>query len=257
MATTPKLPPGEEPLDAATIDLFLSNMGTDMVLVGGQALAFWMDRFGIKADRAAISHDGDALGKVARAHDLAQAIKARLMVPEETSMTSIVAQLRLPTAHGKERNIDILHMLYTIGGLKKSSEFTQRVIQDSVKVEWRPGKFIQVMEPLDVLESRVQNAVGLVHDKGPHVLTQAKWAIQVASAALLKVAADPVAGDRLGVRIQRIFTLARSSVGKRLWKEHGIEVLDAIDIAALRRLAPEQRRQLDAVEKAIGARSRS
>ena len=69
MATQPVLPPDEAPLDEKTVDLFLSNMGTDMVLVGGQALAFWMSRFGIEQNGVAISNDGDALGAVARATD--------------------------------------------------------------------------------------------------------------------------------------------------------------------------------------------
>lgn len=114
MATQPKSPADEAPLDEQTVDLFLSNMGTDMVLVGGQALAFWMDRFKIvQHGGMAISNDGDALGKVARAIDLARAIHARVELPEKTARTSIVAQLRLPAADGKERNIDILQLLYT------------------------------------------------------------------------------------------------------------------------------------------------
>ena len=81
MATQPVLPPDEAPLDEETVDLFLSNMGTDMVLVGGQALAFWMSRFGIEQNGIAISNDGDALGEVARATDLALAMKARVELP--------------------------------------------------------------------------------------------------------------------------------------------------------------------------------
>jgi hypothetical protein len=227
MTTRPALPSPEAPLDESTIDRFLSHMGTDMVLVGGQALRFWMSRFGIEPNGMAISNDGDALGKVAHAIELAQALKARIELPEKSSRTAIVAQLRLPAPDGKVRNIDVLHLLYTVAGLKKSSTFTRRVIEDSVEVEWRPGRFIRVMDPFDVLESRAQNAVGLLDEKGPHVLTQAAWAVDVARAALLRLAADPGSTDRLGARIQRIYALARSQVGRRLLAEHGIELLDA------------------------------
>lgn len=258
MATQPKSPADEAPLDEQTVDLFLSNMGTDMVLVGGQALAFWMDRFKIvQHGGMAISNDGDALGKVARAIDLARAIHARVELPEKTARTSIVAQLRLPAADGKERNIDILHLLYTIAGLKKSAEFTQRVIDDSVEVEWRLGHRIRVMDPFDVLESRAQNAVGLIDEKGPHVITQAIWAIEVARAALHRLASDPAPPERLGGKIQRIYTLAASQVGRRLLDEHGIELLDAVDVNPLRALSPMLGLQLDAVEKAKRERSAS
>jgi hypothetical protein len=105
MATEPLLPPEEAPLDEASVDLLLSNMGTDMVLVGGQALGFWMSRFGIEPDGGtAISNDGDALGEATRARELAQAIHARIEMPHKMSRTSIVAQLRLPGPDGKERN---------------------------------------------------------------------------------------------------------------------------------------------------------
>ncbi|CAN7690090.1 hypothetical protein J2W39_003647 [Variovorax paradoxus] len=250
MATEPVLPAGESPLDKETVDLFLSNMGTDMVLVGGQALAFWMDRFGIVAEGAAISNDGDALGKVARAIELAETIKARVVLPKKSSMTAIVAQLRLPTAGGKERNIDVLHKLYAGANLKKSTLFTKRVIADSVEAEWRPGRFIRVMDPLDVLESRVQNAVGLFKEKGPHVLTQAQWAIQVASEALRRIAQDPKSTERLGGKIRRVYALARSGVGRRLLSERQMEILDAVDVEFLKSLSPVHSRQLDLVQKA-------
>lgn len=177
MATKPSLPNDEQPLDAATIDLLLSNIGTDMILVGGQALAFWMDRFGVDADGAAISNDGDALGELATARALAAAISARLVVPRKTARTSVVAQLRLPAAGGKERNIDVLHLLYTISGLRKSSDFTRQV-----------------------------------------------------------------------------YTLARSQVGRRLWSEHCIELLAAIDIDALEAAAPRLSRQLDAIRTTVSDR---
>lgn len=255
MVTQPLLAPDEASFDAATVDLLLSNMGTDMVLVGGQALAFWMSRYGVQRGHAAISNDGDALGEVARAIALAKAIKARVELPDKASLTTIVAQLRLPAPDGKERNVDVLHKLYTVAGLKKSSIFTKRVIEDSVKVEWRPGRFIKVMEPFDVLESRAHNAVGLIDVKGPHVLTQGAWAVQVAREALLRIAAaSGSTQDRLGNKIQRVYTLARSQVGRRLLTEHGIELLDAIDVHALKAASPSHGKQLDAVEKARAAR---
>lgn len=77
MRTEPSLPIDEAPLDERSVDLFLTNMGTDMVLVGGQALAFWMSRFGIGSDDVAVSNDGDALGEVSRAIALARVMRAR------------------------------------------------------------------------------------------------------------------------------------------------------------------------------------
>lgn len=259
MATTPRLPDDEAPFDPATLDQFLRSMGADMVLVGGQALAFWMQRYGIDAQRATISNDGDVLGDIAKAHDIAQRLKAALVIPDQNALTSLVAQIRVPVSGGKVRNIDVLHLLYTVSGLRKSGEFTRRVVRRSVEVQWRAGKSIRVMHPLDVLESRVQNAVGLLEEKGPHVLTQAVWAIQVARAGILRVAHAKEPGDeRVGELLQDVYQLARSRPGRDLLKDHGIEVLDAIDLEALRgATGMEQSEQLERIDAARKKRRRA
>jgi len=251
VATAPQLPDDEEPFDSRTLDRFLSNVGDDMVLVGGQALAFWMDRYQIDAQGAAISNDGDVLGSLHEAQALAQALKAAVLVPNRDARTSLVAQVRIPVRHGKVRNIDVLHLLYTVGGLRKSSDFTRQVLQRAVRAQWRDGRSIRVMHPLDVLESRLHNAAGLLPDKGQHVLTQAQWAIAVAREALLRVARARQPGtERIGQLIQRVYKLARSRAGRKLRKDHGIDVLDAIAIEDLRRAVPEQEEQLQRVEAA-------
>lgn len=96
--------------------------------------------------------------------------------------------------------------------------------------------------------------MGLFDDKGQHVVTQAAWAIQVAREALRRISVDPTSGDRLGSRIQRIYTLARSTVGKRLLAERGIELLDAIDVESLGAASPAHEKQLAAVREARQAR---
>jgi hypothetical protein len=256
MTTSPALPPNEAPLDAATLDHFLSHMGEEMVLVGGQALAFWMERYGISPNEATISNDGDVLGAIARAIELAGSLEANVLRPPKRALTSLVAQIQMPAGEGKVYNIDVLHKLFTVNSLEKSVEFTKRVIQDSVKVEWRHGKLIRVMDPFDVLESRVHNAVGLFEDKGDHVLTQAVWAIEVAKAVLLKLARQPEEGSRLGKKIQGIYQLANSQPGRRLLREHEIEVLDAIELDALRASTPSHDKQLEKVKALLALRQK-
>lgn len=245
MTTTPLQPDDEAPLDAATLERLLSSMGPEMVLAGGQALAFWMDRFGVDAAGAIVSNDGDLIGSLAQARALAQALHARLKEPAPTALTALVAQLRLPAPNGKERNIDVLHQLFTTEGLRKSGVFTRRARADSVLVGGDDGQRFRVMDPFDVLEARVHNAVGLAGSKGPHVITQARWAIEVARAALEAVAARDAQDDRLGARLQRLHHLAHSAVGRRLLAEHGLDVLDAVEPAKLYRLSPRHQPQLE------------
>ena len=251
-ATRPALPQDEAPLDAATLDAFLRGMGTDMVLVGGQALAFWMDRYGVTSAAAAISNDGDALGNLERARQMATHLRAALLTPDADALTSLVAQIRIPTGSaGKVRNIDVLHLLFTVSGLRKSREFTQAVWRDSVEIEWKPGHRIRVMHPLHVLESRVQNAVGLLESKGSHVVTQAIWAVDVAREAIRRVLRQRGERERLGSLIRQVHKLAHSRAGRQVLHQHGIEVLDAISIEEIRVAAPVHEPQLRAIEHAM------
>ena len=254
--TEPALAQDEAPLDAATLDAFLQDMGTDMVLVGGQALAFWMDRYGVASTAAAISNDGDALGNLERAQRIAAKLRAALLTPDRNALTSLVAQIRIPTGSaGKVRNIDILHLLFTISGLRKSREFTHAVWRESVEIEWKLGHRIRVMHPLHVLDSRVQNAVGLLEAKGPHVVTQAIWAVDVAREAIRRVLRMPAETERLGGFIRQVHNLARSRAGRRILYQHGIEVLDAIPMKEIRVSAPAHEPQLRAIERSMADRA--
>ena len=253
--TQPILPPDEAPLDAATLETFLDSMGTEMVLVGGQALAFWMDRYGVSSDAAAVSNDGDVLGPAERARYIATRLHATLLTPRPQALTSLVAQFRIPTGLATTvRNIDVLHLLYTTGGLRRSREFTRAVWRDSVEIEWKPGRRIRVMHPLHVLDSRVQNAVGLLDTKGPHVVTQAAWAVDVAREAMLRVLRDPAESERLGMMVHQVHDLARSRAGRRILQEHGVEVLDAVPFGEIRKRAPVHELQLQAIERTMSRR---
>ncbi|WP_341891427.1 hypothetical protein [Variovorax sp. YR752] len=255
-STEPVLAEDEAPLDAATLDAFLQDMGTDMVLVGGQALAFWMDRYSVASTAASISNDGDALGNLERAQRIAENLRAALLTPERNALTSLVAQIRIPTGSaGKVRNIDVLHLLFTVSGLRKSREFTQAVWRESVEIEWKPGHHIRVMHPLHVLDSRVQNAVGLLEAKGPHVVTQAIWAVDVAREAIRRVLRQPAENERLGALIRQVHNLARSRAGRQILRQHGIEVLDAVPIEEIRIAAPAHEPQLRSIERAIASRA--
>lgn len=256
-STEPLLPSDGSPLDAATLEALLENMGTDMILVGGQALAFWMDRYGVSPTGAVISNNGDALGSLEHAQRMAAHLRATLLKSETDAMTSLVAQIRIPTASGRAfRNIDVLRLLYTISGLRKSREFTQGVWRESVEIEWKPGYRIRVMHPLHVLDSRVQNAAGLLDSKGLHVITQLIWAVDVAREAIRRVLRQPGDRVRLGAMIRQVHKLARSRAGRQVLREHGIEVLDAVPLEDIRAAAPVQGRQLLAIEHSMTLRAK-
>lgn len=261
MATRPLQSADLAPLDSALLNRFLAELREDMVLVGGQALSFWLLRYDLLPDGATVTHDGDAIGRLEQAEAIAHALSATLLPSAKSQRTALVAQIRVPTASGRPANIDILHQLYATGGLRACVRFTEQVRRNSVLLEWRPGGFIRVMDPFDLLESRVHNAAGLVKSKGEHVITQAVWAVDVARRALLRLARADV-GElsrpaRLGQRLQWLYRFAHSQAGRCVLRDHGIEVLDAVDQPALREISGAHVRQLDRIAEAMQARSAS
>jgi hypothetical protein len=229
------VPADETPIDRETLGRILFSTPPEMILIGGQALAFWMMRFGIgsapsgDAPLADITTDVDFLGSVELALQLAKALNAKLIRPNKSAMTALVGQVRLQAPKGLEYNVDVLRQIYSMGGVKKSIEFTRRVGARASIIGLADGRQLKILHPIDVLESRIQNAAGLLESKGPHVLTQAKWAIKVARHAMELLAMSPHRSDeRPGAMASEIYKLATSTAGKKVHDYHQVEVAEAI-----------------------------
>ena len=188
MATKPKIVGNEVALPPAEVERLLRALPPATILVGGQALGFWMLRFGLlraDGDDSAVTRDADLIGAMDDAEQLASVLHGQLIVPHERARTGLVAQVRLPVPDtDRHYNIDILHQLFAVGGLRKSAEFTRRARNRASIVKVSEIAQFRILHPLDVLASRVNNAAGLLDEKGEHVLTQARWAIAVARHAL-------------------------------------------------------------------------
>lgn len=252
--TKPQLPRDEAPLTAKDVVHMLGAMPPHMVLVGGQALAFWMNYYGVRPGAGAeITSDGDVLGTLEEARLLARHLGGKLRVPPPRALTALVAQVRLSLpSDALERNIDVLHKLYDQGGLRKSTDFTRRAVARARVIELESGARFRVLHPMDLLASRVNNAVGLLDIKGRHVLTQVRWAIKVMRQAFLS-AANLGDAARVGAMIQEVQRLAKAAAGRALFKSHDIEVFDAIPIKTLTRLRPEFEQQCTRMAVAIAA----
>jgi hypothetical protein len=260
VATRPKVVGNETPMPRAQVERLLRAMPPATILVGGQALAFWMARYGLLAvqdEEPAVTRNADLIGALEDARQLARALRGRLVVPHEDARTGIVARIHLPIpGTSKTYNIDVLHMLYAVGGLRKSSEFTRRASARAAVVSIPAVGQIRILHPMDVLASRVNNAAGRLPEKGAHVLTQARWAITAARHALLRIAQQSPNEERPGNLAQEIYRLACSSVGRMLFSEHGIEVADAVPMDELLRLDPAFGAQAEAMRRALAAQRR-
>ena len=242
--TRPLVPVDESPVDRVVLSRILGLVSPQMILVGGQALAFWMLRFGIggragspDARLSGVTTDVDFLGSVEYALDLAHALNARFIASDKRAMTALVGQVRIPAASGLAYNVDILHQIFDIGGLAKSAAFTRRARSRASEVQLADARTIRILHPADVLASRIQNAAGLSEAKGPHVVTQARWSVKVARRAMERLArfGAQETTDRPGALAAEIYRLAISRAGRIVLQDHGIEVADAIPFGLLAR----------------------
>jgi len=94
-----------------------------------------------------------------------------------------------------------------------------------------------------------------VETKGPHVVTQAIWAVDVAREAVRRVLRQPDESEPLGTMIRQAHTLARSRAGRQILRQHRIEVLDAVPIEEIRVAAPVHEPQLRGIELAMAHRA--
>lgn len=234
--TKPLIPVDQAPIDRAMMTRIIENVPAEMVLVGGQALALWMIRYGIgprekpeESFNARVTADADFLGSLEQASRLARALSARIIKPDPRALTALVAQIRIRMTSGLEHNIDVLHQIYDTGGLRASVELTRRAKSRAALAVTESGKQIRILHPLDVLASRIHNAAGLTQSKGAHVLTQARWGIKVARVAVERVVtAEDHTTERPGALAREIERLASSRAGRNAYAAHAIETAEAI-----------------------------
>lgn len=239
--TKPIIPVDQAPISPAVMGRVLAAAGTDLVLAGGQALLFWMKRYQIgpasaigAQAHAGVTCDADFLGTSAMARRVAKALNARLDEMPADSLSSLAAQIRIPAGHGLEHNVDVIHHLYATGGLRKTVELTRRTQRRALVVQLEDGSRIRVLHPLDVLASRIHNAAGLIAVKGPHVVTQARWGIEAAHAAMTNLLnSDEAGAERPGALVQEICRLALGQSGRSVFRDHGVETAAAIPFRLL------------------------
>ena len=216
----------EVAIPPAELDCLLQNAGT-AVLVGGQALAFWIAYYGVHikdAPDAVVSKDADFLGGRDDAQRFSIAIGGEVEFPRPTSTLAGIVRKRLsPT---KEFEVDILR---TVNGLDPAAVRKHaREISDSS----RDARYF-VMSPVDCLVSRLENLRTIASKQTATGAWQARVAVRVAHthAAALLAAEQEKEAIRAATEVLRAATHA---MGLNAFKRHGIDVLEAVPIDAYR-----------------------
>lgn len=157
----------------------LARAEDDVVLVGGQALAFWMDHYDVRqpGDLPAISRDVDFFTRSAANSGpldrFADAINGRAYKEKPESLTALIGSAVAPAADDRVYNVDLLHTVFG---------FTREQVDSNAVPVAIPGtgKSIRVMHPLHVLQSRNANLHGLAEKQDELGRLQFRLAIEVA-----------------------------------------------------------------------------
>lgn len=150
------------------------------VLIGGQALAYWMGVYDVRLPIGAgpaISRDVDFFtrdaGNSASLKLFARAIGGHAHVNDIRNLSALVGSAIAPAGDGRVYNVDLLH---DVVGLQRD-----RIESNAVAVQL-PGTdaVLRIMHPLDVLQSRNANLHSLAEKQDETGQLQLRLAIEVA-----------------------------------------------------------------------------
>jgi hypothetical protein len=211
------------------VDKLLKAAGRrGLVLVGGQALHFWMTHYDIELppNVPAISRDVDFLAESAAnvddVHWLASVLGGRALIPHERALTALVGQAQKDAGPDEVINVDVIFKVF---GAREG-------LRDRAVLAEVDGQAFKVMHQLDLLKSRLDNLHLLPEKQTPNDVMQLDRAILVARAFLANVARQP-AQDTVRppvlMYIKLVEHLALSDAGRKVAERFGVHVADAID----------------------------
>jgi hypothetical protein len=221
----------------ALVEKLLRATPADVVLVGGQALAFWVHRFNLVLPPhvSSISADTDFLARSAAdkatVQHFSRILNGSTLFPNERALTALVGQAYFDISDDEFINVDVIHKVVGIA----ASKIRQRAVRASAGQG--DGEFL-VMHPLDVLHSRLMNLYKLVDKQNPKGRMQLQMAIDVGR-EFLRTEAAGLSPDDIAQRsplqgyVSAIAKMAGDDAGRKVATRFGAHVADAIDPALI------------------------
>lgn len=224
-------------MPAEMVRRVLESVTPDVMLIGGQALAYWMGYYDIRTPDAAapaISRGVDFFTRDAANTGplklFSRAIRGREEVNDIRNLSVLIGSAIAPAEEGRIYNLDLLH---DVVGVQRD-----RLEANAVRVPI-PGASVvlRVMHPLDVLQSCNVNLYSLPEKQDEAGQFQLRLAIEVANAYLEQqieaILQDNEATDQQ--RQRKVFDVVRTVVeystedaARKNAERHGIYLADAI-----------------------------
>lgn len=193
---------------------WLDHAGEDLTLVGGQAVALWEHLLGLPVLTETV--DIDFLGDAAQAQDLAAVLGYQCRVPTDFDPTPNTAILV------NQAGEVVADFLAFVAGLNETDILRRRLRITSDK-----GHAFFVLHPFDCLASRLANIALIPGKRGPQGYAQLGAAVRICRAYLLRLADERKTDEAIRMA-NRIFDLALTDTGKRVFFERGIDLLEAL-----------------------------
>jgi hypothetical protein len=196
------------------------------VLVGGQALAFWIARFRIdisRGPRPYVSADVDFLGFREHVAAFAAAIRGAAVYPPKRGSTALQGVVTKKSARGGGVEVDVLHKIV---GLDANA--VRRRALEVTHPRDATLRFL-VMDPVDCLASRIENLRQLADKKDDVSVWQAEKAILVCRAYVSELIRE--ASEHKAIKVATaLFGLAGSAAGLQAHARYGLDLLEAIPL---------------------------
>lgn len=208
----------------------LLEVAGDAVLVGGQALAFWLAYFKLKlpaGPRTFISSDADFLAMHGHVAVFARALDARAEYATERQLSALHGAVVVSAAEGDKVLVDVLR---SVVGLS-ADEVRQRAIR--VTPPERPTASFLVMNPADCFVSRLENLRKLADKRNRVGAWQAAIGVRVCRAYIDALLEQDQEAAAIAVAA-RVLRLASTAPGLQAFRIYGIDALQAIPFESFR-----------------------
>lgn len=207
--------------DSADIQRLLQVVPPEAVLVGGQALAYWAQYFGVAVTSGpAISLDADFIGTGPTLVALASGMHGKAQWQSRRAISALIGCIAVPKDANQFLNIDVLKDLFGLDANKVAAR--------SIAVDISE-RTVRIMHPIDVLESRVANFAGLKSKQDDGGANQ----VRLATAMIAHYIQSAMTDEKFAIKcLEHVFDVAKRHQKKRIFVDYGLDLFAPMDIIA-------------------------